>query len=114
MSKPSGTHCNYGLFKIEVGELSAGARQTILINVDERVGDVAVNDAATALNGIRGPSGVLVGPDYLVPLDDIFSTQHLRLDEFNLTCELPSGGRWVTYFSESPNVNACSTEGDKG
>jgi hypothetical protein len=55
----------------------------------------------------------------LEPLDsDIgvgrFTFGHLHLDEFNPTCELPSGGRWVTYFSESPNVNACSTEPTDG
>lgn len=112
-----GTHCSYDLFDIKVHKLEAGDSQTVDIKKDARVGDVAVEDAATALNGIRGQSAVLLSPDYLVSLDgifDIFSTQHLHLDEFNPTCELSSGGRWVTYFSESPNVNACSTEPTDG
>jgi hypothetical protein len=105
---PFGTRCSYDLFNIEVNELKAGDSQTVKIDVDEVVAhDVNVEDAETALNGIRGPSAVLLAPDHLVSLDSIFS----NLEEFNPTCELSSGGRWVTYFSESPEVNACSTEG---
>jgi hypothetical protein len=109
---PLGTHCAYDLFDIEFGELRAGESETVVIKTDERVDEVNVEDAATTLEGIRGPSAVLVAPEHLVRFGlDFFSTQYTHLDKFNPTCELPSGGRWVTYFSESAEVNACSTEG---
>lgn len=104
--EPLGTHCSYDLFQIEVGELKAGDSQTVEIEDDKKFPPVAAEDAATELNGILGPSGVLVGTGDMFTLRDLFESNPT---EFNPTCERGSNrGRSITYFSESPEVNACS------
>ena len=103
-----GAYCSYDLFKIEVGELKAGDSQTVEIENDQRFPPVAVEDAATELNGIRGPSAVLLSTGDAFDLGDVFS---LPPTEFNPTC---GQGRSITYFSESAAVNACSNDSPRG
>lgn len=105
---PLATHCSYDLFKIEVDELKAGESQTVEIEDDKEFPPVAAEDATTELNGIMGQSAVLVATGDMFTLGDLFEANPT---EFNPTCERPSNrGRSITYFSESPTVNACSSD----
>jgi hypothetical protein len=98
-----GKYCTYDLFNVDAPSLDAGESGTIKIDKTENVDQVPVADAARVLSAIMGPEGVLVSADR------VFLNQ--QLEKLNPTCKVAGGDAlWVTYYSESDSVNACSTE----
>jgi hypothetical protein len=102
-----GKYCSYDVFHVDAPSLKAGEARTVSIDKTDDVDEVSVGDAAGLLAAIMSPDGVLVSADR------VFLNE--QLEKLNPTCKLPGGkSLWVTYFSESDAVDACSTEPGAG
>lgn len=100
-----GDYCNYEMFMVEADDLEAGESQTIDLDHRVKVDEVQVDEANDVLASIMGPDGTMVSADRVF--------WNRELEELNPACPLPGGDtQWVTYVSESEEVNACSTEPD--
>lgn len=100
-----GKRCSYDLTTFRTFGLDPGETDAFSLNDTQYADEVTVEDAPALLDAIVGDTGVVVSADRVFPLD------HSDLDKYNPACPLPkSDVQWVTYFSESSKVDACSTE----
>lgn len=97
-----GEYCSYDLFNIEAPSLSPNDPHNVYMDDVNRVDEVSVKDAPQVMAAILSQQGVMLSADR------VFISQ--ELEKLNPICKLPDGGEWITYFSESDSVNACSTE----
>ncbi|MCE0486372.1 hypothetical protein [Ornithinimicrobium sediminis] len=96
-----GDYCSRDLVSFNIPNLDVGDSSVVSLDHKARLRSVLEEEAQPVIEGMLGDSGVIVSPDRLFVNEDLLS--------LNPTCSVPSGGTWITYFTENEAVSACST-----